>query len=354
MPYFSLSRRDLLRTVPALVTAAVAPKAFAQVRQDPCSFIAIGDWGSGRLFKQHRVARHMGVLAEQLSSKFVATTGDNFYFFGVSSVDDEHWVRMFENVYTQPSLDIPWYPSLGNHDYKGNPDAQIEYSDTTAGIRNKWRMPARYYAVAGENLPESPPVDLFFLDTQALVDKFRPECPPEIAANLVFENPADQLAWLERQLRRSCERSNIRWRFVLGHHPIYSVGSHGDTPELCCLKRLLKQYRVNAYVCGHDHNLQHFRDDGVDYVVSGGGGMEVNQVIYDCSRPWFAQPVNGFATFSIEGDMCRMAFIDEDGRKVYEVQIGGPVLHHADPCRATPWARPRDIERRRVCVGSIT
>ena len=37
----------------------------------------------------------------------------------------------------------------------------------------------------------------------------------------------------------------------------------------------MEKYSVDAYVCGHDHNLQHIRNmsgDGMDYVVSGAGG----------------------------------------------------------------------------------
>lgn len=45
--------------------------------------------------------------------------------------------------------------------------------------------------------------------------------------------------------------------FVGGHHPVYSVGSHG--PTACIVSKvlpLLYKYHVNAYFCGHDHDLQ--------------------------------------------------------------------------------------------------
>jgi len=38
---------------------------------------------------------------------------------------------------------------------------------------------------------------------------------------------------------------------------------------------IMERHKVDVYVCGHDHNLQHLRDvdgDSLDFVVSGAGG----------------------------------------------------------------------------------
>lgn len=57
------------------------------------------------------------------------------------------------------------------------------------------------------------------------------------------------------QCRFSLSRS--KYILVAGHYPIYSACSHGTTK---CLERdlvpLLHKYRVNAYLAGHDHDLQ--------------------------------------------------------------------------------------------------
>jgi hypothetical protein len=42
---------------------------------------------------------------------------------------------------------IPWYPILGNHEYRGNTQAVLDYSQVSA----RWEMPARYYTKVLEN-----------------------------------------------------------------------------------------------------------------------------------------------------------------------------------------------------------
>lgn len=48
------------------------------------------------------------------------------------------------------------------------------------------------------------------------------------------------------------------WLVVCGHYPVFSVGGHGDTEELLSdLLPLLKRYKVDAYLSGHDHLSAH-------------------------------------------------------------------------------------------------
>ncbi len=58
------------------------------------SFLVLGDWGTGNQ-SQKAVARGMGHVAERMKSRFVVTTGDNFYEEGVSSVQDPKWQEYF-------------------------------------------------------------------------------------------------------------------------------------------------------------------------------------------------------------------------------------------------------------------
>ncbi len=83
-----------------------------------------GDWGWNS-FNQTLTSYEMSVYAWIINAEFLIALGDNFYADGVTGTDDTLWDTAFHDVYTAPSLNIPWYGILGNHDYHGNVQAQV-------------------------------------------------------------------------------------------------------------------------------------------------------------------------------------------------------------------------------------
>jgi tartrate-resistant acid phosphatase type 5 len=300
-----LPRREVLIGATA---ALVAPAAQAKAPK-ALNFLVIGDWGVRGGQMQRAVARQMGVTARESGAQFVLTVGDNFYSTGVASVTDSHWAQSFESVYTDPALQIPWYPALGNHDYQGetaNPDAQVAYKGTTG----RWRMPARFYArkVA---LPGGRTLELFNLDTTLHLTK-RPQDEQLRAA---------QIAWFEPALMTS----QADWKLVYGHHTVFSNGGlHGNNSTLISwLKPKLEAAGVQAYICGHDHDLQHIVSGPVNYIISG-GGMEARAV--NPAERWgpgarFAKAAPGFAVCTIEGEAMSVRWIDQTGAEVGKAEI---------------------------------
>jgi len=141
-------------TVVALLLALMAAAPGLSAAPTGLSFVVVGDWGKGNA-DQKIVAASLGEVAAAVQARFVITTGNNFYPDGVSGVDDSTWQRVLEQVYTAPALDIPWYPVLGNHDYRGNEEAQIQYSRSSS----HWDLPARFYKHSepiGANNKKSP------------------------------------------------------------------------------------------------------------------------------------------------------------------------------------------------------
>jgi acid phosphatase len=293
----------------ALPTAQAEAKAAAA----PVSFLAVGDWGRDGSRDQTRVADAMAAAAHALDSRFVLAVGDNFYPGGVQSPDDAQWRTSFEDVYHQPALQTPWYAALGNHDYRGRPHAQVAYSQRS----RRWRMPNRYYKVRGEELGARD-LDLFVLDTTPIAMRMR-ERVTELAHGKVCLQDGDrQLAWFARELAAS----TARWKVVVGHHPIHSGGHHGDTPELVArLKPLLAAHGVTAYVCGHDHALQHIRRDGVDYVCTG-AGASAGWVLPQAGMR-FRGAHAGFAAFTLDAAGLALEFRNDANTPVYAARLGG-------------------------------
>lgn len=317
-----MTRRQLFATAVALLVSAAVGIAFSQdpaaeralppVRVPPAKpgqryqrLIVLGDWGTGGKGQRQvaaamadRVRREAAALPEGSGSPLdrVVTTGDNFYEHGVASVDDAPWQRAFEQIYTQPELQVPWLATLGNHDHRGDVAAQVAYTERS----ERWRMPARYYRVS---LPLDPgrSVDLFCLDTSPLA----------------FRNvDMAQLDWLGKELAAS----TATWKLVVGHHPLYSESVRPDNLTLIRrLEPMFVKYHVDAYVAGHDHVLELLKPiRGVTYVVSGAGaGSDRPYDVRWTARTHYASTGGGFVFLRIGSDELVIEFVREDGRSEY-------------------------------------
>ena len=305
-----ISRRTMIGGIAA--TAAIAPFTRGVAAKRPGGFLIVGDWGRDGAQHQRDVAVQMGKAATELGSRFVMSVGDNFYENGVQSASDPQWQSSFEQVYTDPALQIPWYVALGNHDYRGVPQAQIDY----AAHSRRWKMPARYYKLSGAKIGLRG-VDLFAIDSSPLVHQYRNKVDAPIAANVKGQDTEAQLAWLDRELGAS----TARWKLVYGHHTIRSGGSaHGETPELVELVRpLLERHGVQAYINGHDHDMQHISDGGVDYICCG-AGSEVRPV-KAVKGTQFCVSRSGFGAISVDRHSLSLQFRDYTGATVYSTKI---------------------------------
>jgi tartrate-resistant acid phosphatase type 5 len=306
------NRREVLSAMAATAAVTAIANAFAAPSPAAFNFLVVGDWGRNGNEHQREVAVQMGKAAESLASQCVLSVGDNFYEDGVQSTSDPLWRSSFETIYSAPSLQIPWYVALGNHDYRGIPQAQLDY----ATISRRWRMPGRYYKVSGRQIG-APHLDLFVIDTSPLVHKYRKDVHSAIAANVVSQDVPAQLRWLDEQL----SRSTAPWRLVFGHHTIYSGGSgHGDTPETTeLIEPLLRKHGVQAYINGHDHDLQHIRRGGVDYLCCG-AGSEVRPV-QAVTGTLFCAARSGFAALRSSPDSLSVEFRDFTGAILYRGEI---------------------------------
>jgi tartrate-resistant acid phosphatase type 5 len=256
---------------------------------------------------------------------------------GVQNDTDPLWKTVYENVYTATSLtSIPWYAILGNHDYVKNPEAQIDY--TRNHRDNRWTMPDHlYHAVYHIPKTQNLTLEIVFLDTVLLAPAENPDVQPGGKWAVTPSQIEEYLHRLESML----SKSNATWLLVAGHYPVYSMGEHGDTPELLTrIEPLLRKYRVQAYLNGHDHELQHISWHGVEYFTSGKGTLTDNYPL-----GWFPYRVEGaanpkvsraaegfrwgangpgFGTAMVSKDILRVDFYDRNGESLYSGLLTNP------------------------------
>jgi len=284
----------------SVVTSNTFKKAF--------NFMIVSDWGWNGLKHQQEVADQMAKTADSVGAKFIASCGDNFQVNGIASTQDPLWMISYENVYKELSLQVDWYPVLGNHDYRGSPQAEIDYSK----ISRRWRMTDHYYTFA-KKVNDSVSVRFIFLDTPPLVAEYhnRLDEYPEVAR----QDTAKEIKWLKGVL----ENSKEQWKLVFGHHSVYSASkTHGNTKEMIeRVKPLLEKYNAQIYFCGHDHDFQRLHEVGgkVDYIVTGTGGETRPCSTNDISV--FSKSEPGFSVISLKADSIKVCFVGTKGNIIY-------------------------------------
>jgi len=137
-------------------------------------FLAIGDFGEPNKRLQI-VASSLDIIAQRTNPSFILTLGDNMYEDGCMSVNDPQFNTKWFQVFIRPflSLQVPWKVCLGNHDYYGNPQSQIDYTKHPANYRGLWQCPSNNYNFKVNDLGQedagcaNPLVEFFCIDTNA-------------------------------------------------------------------------------------------------------------------------------------------------------------------------------------------
>lgn len=239
------------------------------------AFAVFGDFGGGE--DQAAVASALRAWTEDGHPiDAIATTGDNVYPCGHPEDFEEQLVEPYAEI------EAPMWVTLGNRDVvDGFGDEQLAFLG----------LPELPYT------KELPGVQLLFLDSNRVDDV--------------------QTDWLDRTL----SSPGPPLRVVLFHHPAYSCGYNGSTPDV--IERwvpILERHRVAAVFSGHDHYYEHFRSEaGIEYVVTGGGGMYLLDIGDECpSGPerMGAESIHHFVYVEVRGTTLKATVLDKKGQVV--------------------------------------
>lgn len=279
------------------------------ILNDYFTFMITCDLGRNGYYDQQIIAEVMGEVAGIAGAEFVAALGDVHHFMGVQSVNDPLWLTNYELIYKHPELMIPWFPILGNHEYEGNTDAVIAYSE----VSRRWQMPGRYYSKTYK-VTDSTEVLLLFIDTTPMIDKYRASEEHPDARKQSVEN---QLRWIDNTLKNSI----AKWKIVMGHHPVYAGTTKDELERTDLQKRLipiLEKHKVDVYYNGHIHNFQHINTTGssIDYFVNSSASQSREVVPFEGTV--FTSSATGFALCSLNDSVLVTTLIDKAGKVIYQ------------------------------------
>ena len=261
------------------------PQIKSHKNQENLKIVIFGDAGTGKP-DQYKVGKAMYEVCQRKGCDFAMTTGDNIYRDGVKDVKSPLFKSHFEKAYEKFGR-FDFWMTLGNHDWRQSARAQVDYSF----FSERWRMPGLHYAV--RNLPDW--LSIYALDTEKL-DRGQ----VEIARKYL------------------CNRSG--WKLLVGHHPVYSSGKHGDTGFMVRrVNPLIKDCGVHFVFSGHDHHLEHIRARGFQQIITGAGAKL--RSVKPRKRPeaesLFARSELGFSIISVSPENIELEFFNDRGRSLY-------------------------------------
>lgn len=290
------------------------PEQWKTLKADINLFVA-NDLGRNGYYDQKPIAKLMGVMAEEVGPEAIIATGDVHHFDGIASTQDPLWLTNYELIYTHPELMISWFPVLGNHEYRGNTQAVLDYSK----VSRRWQMEGRYYTKVFCDEKAGTSLRVVFIDTTPLIDSYRTDSRYPDAGKQDIEA---QLSWLDNTLQSAKED----WVIVVGHHPMYAETKKDIAEQKDIQRHLLPIFKKNGnvamYICGHIHNFQHIRkpSDSVDYVVNTAGSLA--RKVKETDGTQFCSPSTGFSVVSVSKQKLQLHMIDKEGKEIHCVSKG--------------------------------
>jgi 3',5'-cyclic AMP phosphodiesterase CpdA len=228
------------------------------MKEDRGFFIVYGDTRDHdprEVWREHATDERRSVphrLVEE-APDFVLSTGD-LVRCGANRAE---WDRFDEENASFRERGIAYFPSLGNHDYLGEEkEALSNYFERFPALEGRKWYELRYRGLV-----------ILVLDSNE--------------ENLADYEKQLEVHWLEERIAKADADPSTKWIMLTSHHTAYTnavLFSDSLWVQENFVARARRSKKFRAYLAGHVHSYERFRVDGVDFVVSGGGGAPLNDV----------------------------------------------------------------------------
>jgi hypothetical protein len=239
-------------------------------------------------------------MAEKRPDLFINTgdvvqSGQNYW----------EWEKMFFGPLSELLKTTPFYISLGNHERRSDSRRFNDYVS--------YPEPEVYYSFDYGN------AHFVVLDSYPR-GKFRKEFP----GKMPFVPGTTQYEWLVKDLQ-SENATRALWRFAVIHYPPYCAADYGRS-DVQVLSPVFEEYNVDVVFSGHSHIYERTHplkagevdlDDGVTYVVTGGGGAPLSK-LHAKRAYWTAEAASKYHYCLIkiaQGNLHMMVY-DIDGKLI--------------------------------------
>lgn len=213
---------------------------------------------------------------------------------GVQSMDDPELQESFLKPF-KPFLEteIPFYLTVGNHDYKGDPSVYLEVAKNYPSIFH----PSNFYTKKFGELC------FFALDT-TIFDKL-----------YYFYKRGSQIRWLEEEVERL--KNQCEFSIVVAHHPLFSSGDRDRAnPQLAIFLENHVFGIFDIYITGHNHVLADEGDHkktlqliSATGALPGGSPKEIESGKFNIETP-------GFLKMTIEKNTARYEFVSAEENEI--------------------------------------
>ncbi|MDX1621914.1 MAG: metallophosphoesterase [Nitriliruptorales bacterium] len=297
-----------------------------------CRFAVIGDYGIGILAsgghgdRQRRLAAALERAVDHAGVRFILTTGDNIYLgeddtvSGTGNYDDD-WYFSYYEPYRYAISRVPVFPGVGNHD-----TSDSEVSDNRDELADNLFTQIRFKEEAETGRFSVDPGLYYQFDYGADLEftAIDTTMASDLDTKYFFEHP-EHREWLENAFPPEEEqREHPKWRIPFSHHPPFNAGPKHDNAQhlIDGIVPLLQRAGVKVMLSGHEHNFQHQRHEGIDYIVTGAGGKlrEGRPEQWDEAHLVSWKDEGHFLIVDVDGDELTIhpvTDVDDDGNFTY-------------------------------------